>query len=159
MNLITKALGGVVFFLAVWRGLDSSSGWLEVSQTMVVMGLIAIVFLIFAWKPWRISYWSVFSILVVYVVLKLVEPPLPGSLIGLYMGATILTVGVFLTIRDETLSEVKEAVIQFLVNPQGTLVMRLFFGLILVLTGLTVFSAAKPRVVPPIEIRSTPHSA
>jgi len=154
LSLLSQVIGAHLYFFALFQGISVSEGAFEILITVVGFLILGIPFWIFNKHRRSIPFWSLCVTFAVYDCLRFVHPPLPGSLIWMYMGATILAILIFASIRDVSLKETQEAFIHIVTDQKLSLVRRSLFILVSSYAGLVAYSVALPRISPPIEIRS-----
>ncbi|MCC7413163.1 MAG: cytochrome c [Gammaproteobacteria bacterium] len=90
----------------------------------------------------------------VYVLLKLIRPVIPHSVILLYMGFVVLGLVIHVTLRDQRIDSFRDFFVQARADEPASLKAQRW-GLLLVaplLLAYWVFDAARPRYAPPVEI-------
>jgi mono/diheme cytochrome c family protein len=101
---------------------------------------------------------AVVLLVLVYIVLKLIPPPLPSSLVMMYMLLTLISILIYVSIFDDKIKEFYGPIQKFLAGGSGQpkllsyarLIVLLVFPL---LVGMNVYARLVPSDQPPAEQR------
>lgn len=102
---------------------------------------------------------TVVILLAVYIIVKfLIRPPLPSSLVSLYMGLTVVTIWMYLSLYDDKMEELMTPIKTFLrgwrnENVGITVVRIVILVAVPLFVGASVYARLTPSDQPPIEQR------
>ncbi len=102
---------------------------------------------------------SVLLMLVIYIGLKLIQPPLPSSLVFMYMLLTLITILIYVSLFDDKSEEFWGPIRRFIAGTEGQNQMMSYarLGVLIVfplLVGMNVYARLIPSDQPPIEQRT-----
>ncbi|HEY5649383.1 MAG TPA: cytochrome c [Nitrospiria bacterium] len=111
-----------------------------------------------AWNRLPILTKSVIVMALVYTGVKLIQPPLPSSLVSLYMSLAAITIWMYLSLYDDKMEEFMNPIKTFLRGWTGENfgVTAARFAVLIAIplyVGTKVYAGLSPSVQPPIEQR------
>jgi mono/diheme cytochrome c family protein len=94
----------------------------------------------------------------VYVVVKLIQPPLPSSLVFMYMTLTSISILIYISLFDDKMQEFFGPIVKFLAGATGRSAVMKYARLAVLLVfpllvGMNVYARLVPSNQPPIEQR------
>ena len=99
---------------------------------------------------WMAAWW-----IAVYLLLSFaIAPPLPASIIGMFMGIITLALLAYLSSNSESLEEAKTAIVRFLVDRRYAAHLAVAVVALPALVALKVYVSASQPVEPPISSRT-----
>lgn len=98
---------------------------------------------------------SIILIGIAYLVLRFgIHPPIPSSLLYLYLAITLFAVTLFISVSNKSLADFYAPIKSVIVEPEKRLMKIIIFTLLpVVITALTYLGASK-ETIPPAELRS-----
>jgi mono/diheme cytochrome c family protein len=116
----------------------------------IIAVLIALRFTRMNILGWLVIWW-----IASYVALSYgIEPPLPSSIIGMFMGIVTLALLAYLTVRTQDLEFVKGVIIRFLVDKKFTLPMAITVIALPLLVAFKIYLDASKAPQPPVSSRT-----
>lgn len=111
----------------------------------IVLVMIALRFTRLNILGWLAVWWIAAYLAISYGI----EPPLPSSIIGMFMGIVTLALLAYLTVRTDDMNFVKRAAIRFLTDKKYTLPLALTVIALPLLAALNVYLDAAKAPQPP----------
>ncbi|MEK6591330.1 MAG: cytochrome c [Nitrospinota bacterium] len=100
---------------------------------------------------------TISSLILIYIGLKFIKPPLPFSLLFMYMALSLLGVLVWVTLYEETMKEFFNPIVKFLAGEGLTgLKKNLRIAILIIFplwVGFFTYSKIAPKDQPPLEAR------
>lgn len=96
----------------------------------------------------------VLLILFFYILLRLVRPPIPSSLLKVYMFFIIITILLYVTSREEWTKDLMAPIKATLVEPGKRLLRNVIFVVFPLIAALITYGYVRPSYEAPVEIRS-----
>lgn len=99
---------------------------------------------------WLVVWWVAIYIGISYGI----DPPLPSSIIGMFMGIVTLALLAYLTVKTQDLEFVKRAAVQFLTDKKYTLLLAIAVIALPLLVAFKVYLDASKAPQPPLSGRT-----
>lgn len=116
----------------------------------VIVGLVALRFL----KPnilvWMVAWWVGIYLVTSYGI----NPPLPTSIVGMFMGITTLVLLAYLSANSEYLETSKRLLVNFMVDKKYTVPLLIVVVLLPVLVAWRVYADKTQQPQPPVSTRT-----
>jgi mono/diheme cytochrome c family protein len=152
-KIVLGTMGLLALISAFVLGALAAEGALSRISLVLSFLLWTVLFLYALARDNTLNSVSLLLLLASYAVCKAIRPPLPASLVALYVGFMLIGLAVFVSIENRHMQSFTSLWTSFLAS-DGARVLRVLAGvLVLAWVGLAAYSWSMPKVEPPVALR------